>query len=110
MKTVAKAKKETNVPEKKQSRSTSYLVNFLLFVLVAVMLFNCFSMFRKINDKKKKLNELQAEYEQALILKSEYEYLLNEDNQLEYIERIAREKYGYVAPGERAFYDSSLGK
>lgn len=96
--------------DKKPNRSTSYFVNFLLFVLVAVMLFNCLSMFKKISDKKKKYNELKSQYDQALILKNEYEYLLNEDNQLEYIERIAREKYGYVAPGERAFYDSSLGK
>lgn len=96
--------------EKKEDRSTSYFVNFLLCVLVAVMLFNCFSMFHKISEKKKKYNELKTQYDQAVILKNEYEYLLSEDNQLEYIERIAREKYGYVAPGERAFYDSSLGK
>lgn len=107
---MAKEKKNIKTEEKKPARTMSYFVNFLLFVLVAVMLFNCFSMFRKINDKKKKLNELKVQYEQALIQKSEYEYLLGEDNQLEYIERIAREKYGYVSPGERAFYDSSLGK
>lgn len=107
---MAENEKVKRSEEKKHNRSTSYFVNFLLFVLVAVMLFNCLSMFKKINDKKKKYNELKSQYDQALILKKEYEYLLDEDNQLEYIERIAREKYGYVAPGERAFYDSSLGK
>lgn len=98
------------VKKEKKNRSTSYFVNFLLSLLVLVLLFNCFSMFKKMNDKKKKYNELKAQYDQAVVLKSEYEYLLDEDNQLEYIERIAREKYGYVSPGERAFYDSSLGK
>lgn len=96
--------------KKGKERSTSSFLNFILAVMIIVLLFNCISAFKKMNDKKEKLNDLKAQYNQALVLKNEYEYLLNEDNQLEYIERIARERYGYVAPGERAFYDSSLGK
>lgn len=106
---MAENKIKENVSEK-SGRTTSYFVNFLLIAVVLVLVFNCFSIFNKMNNKKRKYNELKAQYEQALIQKKEYEYLLNEDNQLEYIERIAREKYGYVSPGERAFYDSSLGK
>lgn len=104
---VNKSNKKT---EEKPKRATSYFVNFLLVLLVVIMLANCFSVFGKINEKNKKYDELKEQYEQALIKKGELEYLLSEENQLEYIERIAREKYGYVAPGERAFYDSSLGK
>ncbi len=107
--TVSRAKTEKS-ENRRKNRSTSYFINFLLIVIVAVLLFNCFSMFGKMNEKKKKYNELKAQYDQALILKNEYEYLLDEDNRLEYIERVARENYGYVSPGERAFYDSSLGK
>lgn len=101
---------EVKKESKKSGRTTSYFINFLLIAAVLILLFNCFSIFGKMNTKKDKYNELKAQYEQALIQKKEYEYLLDEDNQLEYIERVAREKYGYVSPGERAFYDSSLGK
>lgn len=102
--------KKVEKESRKSGRTTSYFINFLLIAVVLILLFNCFSIFRKMSIKKSKFNELKAQYEQALIQKNEYEYLLDEDNQLEYIERIAREKYGYVSPYERAFYDSSLGK
>lgn len=36
--------------------------------------------------------------------------LIESGNEDEYIERIAREKFGYVMPGERVYIDKSLGK
>lgn len=95
---------------KKKERATSYVVNFLFIIAAVVLLANCFSLFSQIKEKQEKYKILEELYQEELVIKSEYEYLLDEDNQLEYIERIARERYGYVAPGERAFYDSSYGK
>lgn len=102
--------KDKKAKHQGKERSTSYLVNFLFFVAIVVLLANCISMFSKVREKQEKYENLEGLYQEELVLKSEYEYLLDEDNQLEYIERIARERYGYVAPGERAFYDSSYGK
>ena len=96
--------------KKRRKRSTSFITNFLIIAAAAVLLANFFSVYSKIGEKKQRYRELEKIYEQALELNAEYQYLLDEDNQLEYIERIAREKYGYIAPGERAFYDSSYGK
>ncbi|MBE6747185.1 MAG: hypothetical protein E7558_07015 [Ruminococcaceae bacterium] len=94
----------------KKERATSYVVNILFALAAVVLIANCFSLFSQVKEKKDKYNSLERLYQEELVLKSEYEYLLDEKNQLEYIERIARERYGYVAPGERAFYDSSYGK
>lgn len=95
---------------KSRERATSYVVNFLFIAAAVVLLANCISLFSQVRAKQEKYKTLEELYQEELVLKSEYEYLLDEDNQLEYIERIARERYGYVAPGERAFYDSSYGK
>ena len=102
---------KNNKPEQeKKERATSYIVNALLIAAAVVLIANCVSLFSQVNEKKDKYKSLERLYQEELVLKSEYEYLLDENNQLEYIERIARERYGYVAPGERAFYDSSYGK
>lgn len=96
--------------ENKKKRSTSRLANALMIVAAIVLLANFFSLYGQIKEKNAKYAALEQMYQEELLIKSEYEYLLDDKNRLEYIERIAREKYGYVAPGERAFYDSSYGK
>ncbi len=102
-----KAKSEKNGNKK---RSTSRLANALMIIAAIVLLANFLSLCNQLKEKKTKYNALEQMYQEELLIKSEYEYLLDDKNRLEYIERIAREKYGYVAPGERAFYDSSYGK
>lgn len=93
-----------------KKRATSRLVNALMIVAAVVLLANFLSLCSQLKEKKAKYDALEQMYQEELLIKSEYEYLLDDKNRLEYIERIAREKYGYVAPGERAFYDSSYGK
>ncbi len=93
-----------------KKRSTSRIANALIIIAAIVLLANFLSLCNQLREKKNKYNALEQMYQEELLIKSEYEYLLDDENRLEYIERIAREKYGYVAPGERAFYDSSYGK
>ncbi|MDD6022479.1 MAG: septum formation initiator family protein [Acutalibacteraceae bacterium] len=96
--------------KRKKKRATSRFVNALMIVAAIVLLANFFSLCGQLKEKKEKYDALEQMYQEELLIKNEYEYLLDDKNRLEYIERIAREKYGYVAPGERAFYDSSYGK
>lgn len=96
--------------KRKKKRATSRFVNALMIVAAIVLLANFFSLCGQLKEKKEKYDVLEQMYQEELLIKNEYEYLLDDKNRLEYIERIAREKYGYVAPGERAFYDSSYGK
>lgn len=103
-------RKTDDISNGKKKRSTSRLANILIIVAAIVLLANFFSLYGQIKEKKEKYSALEQMYNEELVIKSEYEYLLDDNNKLEYIERIAREKYGYVAPGERAFYDSSYGK
>ncbi len=102
--------KKVKEEKTKGKRRTSILGVILVVFTSAVLIANFFSIYSDIREKDEKYAVLEEMYQEELLIKSEYEYLLDDDNRLEYIERIAREKYGYVAPGERAFYDSSYGK
>ena len=99
---------KTEVKEKK--RTVSYFTVFVAAVLIVVGITSFISICFRIEEKQQIYRELEIKLKQASELNAEYQYLLDEDNQLEYIERIAREKYGYISPGERAFFDSSYGK
>ncbi len=102
-----KNKTESTGESKKQSGSFLLMIVFISFLIVLAA--NCFSLYSRVQEKKEKYAALERLYQEELVLEQEYNYLLDDANRLEYIERIAREKYGYIAPGERAFYDSSYG-
>ncbi|MCQ2463666.1 MAG: septum formation initiator family protein [Clostridia bacterium] len=95
--------------EEKNERMRSRLFVIALVVILAIGSVNLVGQLSKLSDKKKEVSVLQAEIEEQKKKIEEDEYLLDKDNELEYIERIAREKYGYAAPGERAFYVSDGG-
>ena len=97
--------------QKGEKKQTFSIITTLVFLTAVVVLcVNFFSLCSQINEKKEKYAALERLYEEELVIEQEYNYYLDKENRLEYIERIAREKYGYIAPGERAFFDSSYGK
>ena len=82
-----------------------FVAAFVLVVFVGI--FNAITLGTRISDKNAEVDALEEQIEMQLRQIEEDEYLLDENNELEYIERIARVKYGYAAPGERAFYVSN---
>ena len=57
--------------------------------------------------KKEEQAQLQAQVEEQALRNAETKALVESDNSDEYVARIAREKLGYVSPGERVFVDIS---
>ncbi len=66
-----------------------------------------FCRLRHICQKKEEQAQLQAQVEEQALRNAETKALLESDNSDEYVARIAREKLGYVSPGERVFVDIS---
>ena len=62
-----------------------------------------------INEKKAQLSELSNQYEQQLEENDELQKLIDEGDEAQFIERIAREQRGYVYPDERVYYDVTPG-
>ena len=57
--------------------------------------------------KKEEQALLQAQIEEQELRNAEIKALLESENSDDYVARIAREKLGYISPGERVFVDIS---
>ena len=69
--------------------------------------FTLVSLQIQISAKREEQAALQAQIEEQSLRNAEIEALLNSEDNDEYIARIARDKLGYVSPGERVFVDIS---
>ena len=69
--------------------------------------FTLVSLQIQISAKREEQAALQAQIEEQSLRNGEIEALLNSEDNDEYIARIARDKLGYVSPGERVFVDIS---
>ena len=82
----------------------------LRLALIAFLGYGVISFVLLQADLSQKDQELKAIQEKIAAQKqtnNELETLLEEENYSEYVARIAREKYGYTYPDERAFVDVS---
>ncbi len=61
----------------------------------------------QIAEKKEEQALLQAQIEEQELRNAEIKALLESENSDDYVARIAREKLGYISPGERVFVDIS---
>ncbi len=73
---------------------------FFIYAVVSLV-----TMQIQISNKKNQLEQVQANIAQQQKTNDEYKALNNEENLREYVERIAREKFGYVYPDERIIYE-----
>lgn len=93
--------------EKKKKHSVILLVCFMM--TVCYLLLSFFTLQKELKREKQELAQLQAQVQeqeaQNDVLKREIE---NEDDR-ELIERIAREELGYVYPNEQIYAKSPAG-
>lgn len=97
----AKAKKKSN--KKEQKLSFVLLVVFLFFAGYLAISFVSVRM--NINQREKQIVELKSQLEQQQAENSQLQAVIDGGDQEEYIERIARDKLGYVLPGEKVYYN-----
>ena len=53
----------------------------------------------------KAVDELNAQYEQQVAENERLQDVIDNSDKDSYIERVAREKLGYVKPGEKVYYN-----
>lgn len=84
-----------------------------ILALASVFIF-CFSVavvmyFRSdVSAMQNKLHELESELQEIELENNEIEYLINEADEAELFEHLARER-GYVYPDEKIFYNVTPG-
>ena len=96
-----KAKKKN---AKKEQKFSFILLIGLLF-MVGYFAISFVNIRLNIRQREKQVAELKAELEQQLAENDRLQGVLDGEDQEEYIERIAREKLGYVMPGEKVYYN-----
>ena len=93
-----------NIKNKKHSVILAVLFCALVCYFVATLI----SLQMQVRAQENNVEELKTQYQQQLDENAELQQLIEEGNESEYIEKIAREQYGYAKPNERVYYDSSV--
>lgn len=93
---------------KVKNRKHSIILAVLFCALVCYFVATLISLQAKVRAQENTVNDLKAQYQQQLDENTELEMIIEDGNESEYIERIAREQYGYAKPEERVYYDSSV--
>lgn len=96
-----KTKRKT---EKKEQKFSFILLVGLLF-LVGYFAISFINVRMNINDRQKQVAQLKSQLEQQQADNARLQTVIDGGDQEEYIERIAREKLGYVMPGEKVYYN-----
>ncbi|MBR3817700.1 MAG: septum formation initiator family protein [Clostridia bacterium] len=91
-----------------QKRKHSVILWACFFVLVCYFVATIFSLQMQVRAQENTRDDLEAQYNQQVEDNKELERLIEEGNESDYIEKIAREQYGYAKPDERVYYDSSV--
>ena len=89
---------------KKEKRKTSILVTALICAVAGWLMFQLIGYVSDIRVANERLAAAQGQYDRISASNEELKLLLSGDD---YIERIAREKYGFILPGEEVFEDIS---
>ncbi len=91
---------------KKERRS--FIVVFFAVVLCACFAISLFSIIKNINDVKEEIAAVEVVKEEMEAENEAYRDKINAGDKDEYVEEIARDKLGYVMPGERVYQDISV--
>ncbi len=86
---------------------------FLLVIMVALVIFSAVTIVsyaKEIQSRQAEVNQLQAQCNEQLAENEELQNIIDSGDKDEYIEKVAREKYGYIKPGDRVYQDIASGE
>lgn len=101
------AKKSKSV--KKRPKRSFFLILGLILVIGSFTI-TIFSKWIQIREKKQILNQKKEAYEMQVAKNDRLQSIVDSDDKSDYIEQVAREKLGFVLPGEKVFYDVTPGE
>lgn len=92
--------------KKVNNRKHSIILAVLFAALVCYFVATLISLQTKVRAEENAVDELKQSYQQQLDENAELEMIIENGDEAAYIEKIAREQYGYALPDERVYYDS----
>ena len=106
---MATEKKNKNKQTGKKTRSTSFILTLAIIVVIGYFVISLVSLQMEKNEKAQQVAQAQATLAEKQEKNDQLKSVLEEGDDSDYIERIARDVLGYVLPGERVYYDISSG-
>ena len=94
----------------KKQRSFSFILLVIVVAFVVYFAVSLVSSAKEIQSKQAEVNELQAQCNQQLAENEELQEAINSGDKDDYIQQVAREKYGYIMPGDRVYQDIASGE
>ena len=105
MREVSKSKKPGN--SKSNRKKGGFIPRIVVLIFVVYFSFLLVSLQLEIENRKREITSLSAQIETMSIKKDEYQALIDQEIDEEYIIRTARNQLGMALPGERIFIDTS---
>lgn len=93
---------------KVKKNKRSFIIILFAVVLCACFAISLFSLVRDIDSIKKDISAVELATAEQEAANAALRDKINNGNTDEYVESIARDKLGYVMPGERVYYDVSV--
>ena len=94
-------------PKRKQTRS--FILTLGLVLLVGYFVITIIGLQFQIRDAKAEKDQLTDALQMQLAENNKLQSIVESEDKSDYIEQVAREKRGYVMPGEKVFYDVTPG-
>lgn len=93
--------------KKVKTKKHSFILAVLFCALVCYFVATFISLQTKVRAQEREVAELKKTYQQQIDDNAELQMIIDSGDEAAYIEKIAREQYGYVMPDERIYYDST---
>lgn len=90
-------------------RKKSFILTLGLVLLIGYFVITFLSLQLSIKERSSVREQKIVEYQQQLAENERLKSVVESEDKSEYIEQVAREKLGYVMPGEKVFYDVTPG-
>lgn len=93
----------------RRTRKKSFILTLGLLLLIGYFVITFLSLQLSIKERRSVLEQKNVAYQQQLAENERLKSVVESEDKSEYIEQVAREKLGYVMPGEKVFYDVTPG-
>lgn len=103
-------KTSTDAGNRQQNELNMWLAALVVGILIVVIMVACFGLFGKLQDNRKRIEELNSQIRTEEQRSDDIEEFRQYTETREYIEEIAREKLGLVYEGEVIFKEEPAGK
>lgn len=100
---------KTNRQSSKRVQSKSFILTLALVLVVGYFVITIIGLQFQIRDAKDERDQKAEALQKQLAENNRLQSIVESEDKSDYIEQVAREKLGYVMPGEKVFYDVTPG-